>query len=525
MVIKERGLLLGVYGFLFIPIVIFFTGFLKLWVGIPLSLLLGFVFYQLWKKTDTPGEIHITKGELIGGVFIVLVWVWLSGIGGFAFQNYDHNGRNAILRDLVNFNWPVYYLHLPGIQTGSGPQPLYAMIYYIGYFLPSALVGKILGLGSAFITLYIWTAAGIFFVVILLKKKWKASVFFILLLLVFFSGMDAVGTWLMSLVQPGRYPGLWPPIQHLEWWPQFFQYSSFTTQLFWVFNTAIPVWICVAIYLAFPNPRRMILLWSICFFFAPVPALGFFPLVVAEGLKDFLESKNRQLEKPNHAFAQRILFIRKRWLTFENSIGGIFIGLSIAYYSTNHMSATIRFFNFNVATFFIYLIFIFLEGILIWMFFAREMYKNPTWYAAGILLIACPFFVVGGNKDFVMRVSMPALFVLMVWTGEWLKKRNWTYRPILIGYLVIGALTPLYEINRSIYRTAEYFLSPRNTSETSLLTPQEVMNNKYIPELVHPGSLVADGFITLSNFPPSELVYYIGDIRGTFLQKYLFKSP
>jgi hypothetical protein len=83
----------------------------------------------------------------------------------------------------------------------------------------------------------------------------------------------------------------------------------------------------------------------------------------------------------------------------------------------------------------------------------------------------------------------------------------------------------LYEINRSIYRTAEYFLSPRNTSETSLLTPQEVMNNKYIPELVHPGSLVADGFITLSNFPPSELVYYIGDIRGTFLQKYLFKSP
>jgi hypothetical protein len=159
------------------------------------------------------------------------------------------------------------------------------------------------------------------------------------------------------------------------------------------------------------------------------------------------------------------------------------------------------------------------------MFFAKEMYKNPVWYAVGILLIVCPFFVVGRNQDFVMRVSMAALFILMVWVGEALRKKNWTYRPILIVFLIIGALSPLYEINRSVYRTAEYFLSPQNTSEASSLTPEEVMDDKYVPELIHPGSLVADGFVTLSNFPPSSLTYYVGDIRGTFLEKYLFKSP
>jgi len=59
----------------------------------------------------------------------------------------------------------------------------------------------------------------------------------------------------------------------------------------------------------------------------------------------------------------------------------------------------------------------------------------------------------------------------------------------------------------------------------TFFTPHETLDAKYIPELDHPGSLVADGFVTLSNFPPSRLTYYVGDIRGTFLQKCLFKAP
>ena len=33
---------------------------------------------------------------------------------------------------------------------------------------------------------------------------------------------------------------------YLEWWTDF-QFSGFTTQLFWVFNQAIPAWVAVII--------------------------------------------------------------------------------------------------------------------------------------------------------------------------------------------------------------------------------------------------------------------------------------
>ncbi len=526
MVIKERGLLLGVYGFLFIPIVIFFTGFLKLWVGIPLSLLLGFVFYQLWKKTDTPGEIHITKGELIGGVFIVLVWVWLSGIGGFAFQNYDHNGRNAILRDLVNHSWPVYYSNISGAQSIAGQQSLYALLYYIGYWLPSALVGKTFGLNAAFIMLYLWTVLGILFVAMLLKKKLQVSLFFILLIFIFFSGMDAVGALISSTIIPGRYPGLWPPITHLEWWFGNFQISSFTTQLFWVYNQAIPAWICVALYLAFPNPRRLVLYWSVCFFYAPLPALGFFPFIAWEIVKQSFHFEKLRVGEEQKKQKTRVHFDWKSVFTIENVLGGGMVFLtSYLYFSPNRTPSTFEMTSLTVASFAIYAIFLLLEGILVWSLFAKEMHRDPIWYLVGGSLIFWTLFFVMDVYGQGKRLTIPALFILMTWCIAWLLKKKWGPRPILIGCLVIGALTPLYEINRSVYRTAQYWLSPTSISQSAQLSAQEVKENLVPPESDHPGTLLADGWGSVANLPYDDLKSYVADIQGTFLQKYLFRSP
>jgi len=526
MVIKERWLLLGVFVFLFLPIVIFCVGFMKLFVGIPLSLVFVFVLYKIFKKSDKQIEMHIGKGELIGGIVIVLIWVWLSGIGGYAFQNYDHNGRNAILRDLVSFDWPVYYLHLQGIQTTSGQQPLYALIYYIGYWMPSALTGKIFGLNSAFFMLYIWTAVGIALVVLLLKKKLKTSIFFILLILVFFSGMDAIGALVLSSSIPGHYPGLWPPITHLEWWLGEFQDSSNTTQLFWVFNQAIPTWICVALYLAFPNPRRMILYWSICFFYAPLPALGLLPIIIFEMIRNTIHFGGIHQEKQRIDCKNKFFVDLRSFISVENSLGGgtVFL-ISYFYFSSNQSPSTLQITKLNWASFSIYVVFLLLEGILIWFLFAKEKYRDPIWYLVGALLIIWPLFLVQEIYNQGSRLTIPALFILMVWVMEGLMKKKWSLRPILIGYLVIGALTPLYEINRSIYRTTEYYLWPSKNIEALQLTPLEVKNILIAPENDHPGVLLADGYGSLSNFPFSELKSYVGNIQGTFLQKYLFKSP
>jgi hypothetical protein len=56
------------------------------------------------------------------------------------YANPDWYIRDAVLGDLVNFEWPLHYLSAEG-------EPL-ILRSAIGYFLPPALFGKIFGLGS-----------------------------------------------------------------------------------------------------------------------------------------------------------------------------------------------------------------------------------------------------------------------------------------------------------------------------------------------------------------------------------------
>ncbi len=165
------------------------------------------------------------------------LWVFLSGVGGYAFQNWDHHWRNAVLHDLITYNWPVVY---------SSPEkgPITMLVYYVGYWLPAALAGKIFGWQAANFVLFLWTWLGVFLVISHLSLKLKTTALKAALLLIFFSGMDALGVLLFA----NEYPTLWPPIQHLEIWSGNLQYSSFTTQLFWVFNQVIPAWLCMCSY-------------------------------------------------------------------------------------------------------------------------------------------------------------------------------------------------------------------------------------------------------------------------------------
>ena len=203
------------------------------------------------------------------------MWVALSGIGGFAFQNIDFHTRNAVFRDLINFPWPVKYYTNP-----TDPSIPYNLVYYTGFWLPAALVGKIAGWLAANIALYIWTVLGIILTILLLGTKIKLTPLYLILILIFFSGMDALGSLIRIIAVPGTNNFLWPPIFHLEWWMPSFQYSSFTTQLFWVFNQAIPTWLCMALLIATGDRKIILVVWSLCCFFAPLPALGMFPYVL-----------------------------------------------------------------------------------------------------------------------------------------------------------------------------------------------------------------------------------------------------
>jgi len=228
--------------YLIIPFIIFCMGWLRLSVAIPATAIILWATWLLLKQ-DSRAQLPISNSQFPFYLLLITgIWVLLSGVGGYTFQNWDHNWRNAVLHDLISYDWPVFYS-----TPESGPVKM--LVYYVGYWLPSALVGKLLGWQAANFFLFLWTWLGIFLVALHLASALKTSTVKAILLLIFFSGMDVLGTLFLS----PEYPTLFPAVTHLEIWNGSLQYSSFTTQLFWVFNQSVPAWLCIAAIITLSN--------------------------------------------------------------------------------------------------------------------------------------------------------------------------------------------------------------------------------------------------------------------------------
>ena len=99
------------YLYFIIPIILFYWGWVRLYYSIPLSafLLLGFSFLYRDQLKDNEDMINLPILAFIIPIVIIMIWALLSGQCGLFVQTYDWHGRNAVLRDLINYSWPVYY--------------------------------------------------------------------------------------------------------------------------------------------------------------------------------------------------------------------------------------------------------------------------------------------------------------------------------------------------------------------------------------------------------------------------------
>ena len=132
-------------GFLVLPIIIFFTGYLRLYVGIPLGLLLITVYVLAVMDCVKDQEknpissvdtaIKIPVSYLIGFALTAIAVSFVSGVGEFIFTLNDHPYRRAIMNDLINYKWPVIYDY----STQTNPEVIkeigrtsgsYAFMYY-----------------------------------------------------------------------------------------------------------------------------------------------------------------------------------------------------------------------------------------------------------------------------------------------------------------------------------------------------------------------------------------------------------
>lgn len=499
--------------YLTLPFILFIFGWLRLSIAIPISLIIILTLYQLLKNNSPILQFSSSPlstfhfPTIVYCLLITFAWLFLSGIGGYAFQNWDHHWRNAVFHDLINFDFPVYYS-----QPESGPVKM--LVYYVGYWLPSAIVGKFFGWGVANLFLFLWSWIGIILVTLQLSNFLKTSPIKTTLLLIFFSGLDALGVSLF----PQEYPTLFPFVTHLEIWSGSLQYSSFTTQLFWVFNQAIPAWVCITVIASWwssshevvyrdqakQSPTIVIFIWSLCFFFAPLASIGLFPYLLTEIFKNTnLKSLIKNINYPI-LLSSIIIFL-----------------LSYFYFSSNTAAQTR---GFQTIPFKEFIFFFLFEGGILWLLLAPIKYRDPRWIVTGILLIIIPFIQIGSGRDFVMRASIAPLFYLMILTAETIFQKQTSRKLLITIYIVllIGALTPLYEINRSIYRTYEYyFVLDEEQRLTTLPQPATKIQPAGRLEAEHPNRLVADEIVSLE-FMQGELAEnFIANVRQTLYYKYL----
>lgn len=418
--VKQIGLL-----YLGIPVLLFLLGWFNYYVSIPLSAL---IVYVLWKAyRDMEGKaLTVSRGRLIGILAVLFIWVVLSGIGRYSWQNLDHLWRNAIFNDLVTKDWPV-----------SGSQ--YTLCYYIGFWLPAAGIGKLFGsMAVADCALQVWTFIGMclfYFLVCDYMGKIRMG---ILILMIFFSGLDIIFYSIDFLKKMGGMKQLalsFTYFPHMEWCTGFFQASSITTMLYWVFNQAVPFFVGVMLMLTTRNTKYLFFTCSLLLIFSPLPFLGFAPVVAYFYIRELREKKF-------------LPFLKDFVTSIPNITALAFIIVMGMYYSMNISSGTsgikppdIRYVYFLISQYFIFVIFL-----------PKASWKDPVFVILLIVASLFPLIRLGESGDFGMRTNLAFIIYLMLEVGKRLydPATSVKVKKGLIAVLAVGALTPLSEIGRSI---------------------------------------------------------------------------
>ncbi|MBO4681876.1 MAG: hypothetical protein J5623_08305 [Clostridiales bacterium] len=401
--------------FLALPVVIFCLGYLRPLIGITLMIcFVGTCAISIMECMNDPEGIKLEKQDEMINVPIKFLIVFavtalavslITGVGEYVFTLQDHPYRRAILKDLVDYEWPVIYNY--STQTNPDVIKIFGMAsgerafsYYFVYWLPAAAVGKLLGFEAANFALLIWNSIGIFLGFVAMCAINKRFSFAMPFLYVFFAGLDVIPN--MVYFFTGYDAWLW-----LEGWVPGISYVANFTELANVFNQIVPCFIIMAMLLMSHSMRSAGLIGGLLFAYSPWAVFGLLPIIIGFALRKEMRSKSVKRD---------ILNI----LTPVNAVSAILLLVLFgSYYMSNSGAVSFRGFTwtfYKQPALFIpaYLLFIAIEVLPFAVVLYGKYKKDPVFIASIITLCFIPLYRVSEMNDFSMRGSMPGLFVLCI---------------------------------------------------------------------------------------------------------------
>jgi hypothetical protein len=435
-VAKADGLTFCALAYLAIPNLIFVLGwFSPLPAFVLCAAALFLVARQSWSTlgAHAPGP---TRATLLWTGMVSCAWSAFGGGSHFMYANLDWVVRDALLGDLIRFDWPIHYL--------TATNQALVLRSAIGFFLPPALFGKIFGFAYIDLAIYAWTALGvqIFLLLLPLPKQGQWRIGIALIIVVFFSGMDFLG----QLITTGWLPMF--PLR-LEWWVPI-SYPSFSAQLLWAPNHCLPIWICTALYLRHRQHEEslsvsavalpMSLIWT------PFAAIGLLPFVILSALNHL------------HTWGWR----RVPWSTILAAITyslpiGLFLLIdfsrieAVTPLTPSPQTATYPLQAFSLDTYFL---FVSCEFLLLGLVLAPHIrHARTEFWLAIALLLAIPLVRLGPSNDFGLRLSAPALVILLAACLRMLLAQPASVKSLTgcltITFLLVGAPTAVHELWRA----------------------------------------------------------------------------
>jgi len=424
-----------------LPYLIFAMGWLTPWLAILFLCVLTLCTWRVYGSYSNRSSLPLRfTWDNVLAFCTIIAWVHMSGAGGVGCQSGDYVMHNGRLKDLVEYAWPVRY--------GENQN----LVFYIGYYLPAAALGKWLGFAVAYKSMYYWTLLGV-----AIAFRWLASLsqlrwtILAALLLVFFGGLDIVGYWIGhfgKIVAAGLLET--PEGNILDFWPTdpfnyvIGAYASNAFQLFWAPHQIIAGWIVGALLLNAclqANYRSAGFIYALLALWAPMVMLAaapiFLMLLCGRGFKSFISA-----------------------FSIESVIGGgAIVLLFLAFYFSGSAAVNPHAWLWDVISVsdkwkLLLLYYACSWGILAALLLPVVLTIAPIQrYCFAVLALALfliSFVWYGLYSDMMVRGSALLMFMLAVYAGRvlglLLEQRRWLYATVLFTVLTVSGLSGFWNI-------------------------------------------------------------------------------